>query len=433
MCYSIPGKIISIDKKIATVDYFGETKKAVNEFVGAKPGEFVYVQGGFVIDKVSPKKALRVLADWRDIFFKLKAADARISRLPEDMPRNSKVLGVFNKISGNSIPSWNEIKEILEIKDRRELELLYNTANSVRQRYHQNSCCVHGIIEISNFCERNCFYCGISCLNKDLKRYRMTKKEIMKAVDIAVRKYGFKALVLQSGESGQYSVKELDEIIRGIRKTYGVLVFISFGEMEKKDLKRLYDAGARGLLMRFETSNKELYKRLHPGYDLDERLKCIKDACGLGYLIITGSLVGIPGATVDDVVNDLYLASDLNPEMLSFGPFLPHPDTPLAGAPRPKEDDILKVLALARFIGPKDAKVVVTTGFETLTRSARRKGLMAGASSVMLNVTPVENRKLYSIYPNRAHERETIRRQIDDTIQLLKKLGRAPTDLGMKL
>jgi biotin synthase len=301
----------------------------------------------------------------------------------------------------------------------------------LRHKYHDNSCCVHGIIEISNDCRRNCLYCGISALNKNIQRYRMNKDEILDCAAEAVEKYGFKALVLQSAEDAAYSVEELADIVKTIKQRHAVLIFISFGEIGLDGLKKLYAAGSRGLLMRFETSNPELYAKLHPGYDLQTRIEHLRYAYELGYLIITGSLVGLPGQSADDIINDMALSRQLHAEMLSFGPFIPHPDTALAASPLPKEEAILKVISLARFTAEQNAKILVTTGFETLSDKAREKGLACGASSVMLNATPLKYRPLYAIYPNRAHEQEPIGLQIEQTIALLKSMGRAPTDLSI--
>jgi biotin synthase len=181
------------------------------------------------------------------------------------------------------------------------------------------------------------------------------------------------------------------------------------------------------LLLRFESSNPNIEKRAA------SRIEHLKKAYELGYLIITGGLIGLPGQTVEDQLNDILLAKELHAEMFTFGPFLPHPDTPFAKFPPPTVDQVMKTLAVARIADPKNAKILVTTGFETLDTAAREKGLMAGANSVMLNVTPEKFRKKYSIYPNRAHDNEPIQRQIDTTLNILRNIGRAPTDLGVTL
>jgi len=258
----------------------------------------------------------------------------------------------------------------------------------------------------------------------------MSKEEVLAAARSAVKTHGFKALVLQSGESLGYSLEALVEIVTAIKKELDVLIFISFGEIGFDGLKQLYAAGARGLLLRFETSNAKIYEKLHPGYSLEKRIAEIKHANNLGYLIITGSLVGLPGQTSDDIVADLELAETLNVEMLSMGPFLAHPQTPLAREENPTVKDLMRVLAVARFSLLPHVKILVTTGLETLSLEARREGLLAGANSVMLNVTPLKYRELYEIYPNRAHQHDTMEQQIEDTKGLLASLGRAPTDLS---
>ncbi|MDD5491742.1 MAG: radical SAM protein [bacterium] len=431
MCYAIPGKVEAIDDKFVTVNYFGERKKALNELTGLAVGDYIYAQGGFVIEKISPQEAEDILATWRELFFELQDLDVRLSRVELEKQGMDKELGrILDKVTAEKSLSREEYLYLLDLDDNSSKQLFYKTANFLRQKYHGNACCVHGIIEISNYCGSNCAYCGIADSVTGLQRYRMTGQEIIETAVEAVEKYGFKALVLQSGEDRGYTAGELAGIIKEIKARTAVLVFISFGEMAKKDLQELYQAGARGLLMRFETSNPDLYRKIHPGGELNDRLQVIRDAAGIGYLIVTGGLVGLPGQTKEDILNDLYLARELNSEMLSFGPCIPHPQTPLAQLPLPQEDDILKVLALCRFIDPEKANVVVTTGLETISPDARRKGLLAGANSVMINVTPLEYRKLYSIYPNRAHENETIAKQIAEVVSLLKSIGRAPTDLG---
>jgi len=190
----------------------------------------------------------------------------------------------------------------------------------------------------------------------------------------------------------------------------------------QKGLEKLYAAGARGLLLRFETSDPELYSKLHNGDKLEDRLRDLKTAHEIGYLILTGGLVGLPGQTEESLLNDIMLAKELHAEMYTFGPVLPS---------KTQTDLVLKVLAICRLVDPVNAKIVVTTGFETLDQNAPKLGLLAGANSLMLNVTPLKYRQLYEIYPNRAHAAEEIKTQIRNALDLLYSLGRAPTDLGV--
>lgn len=430
MCYAIPGKIERIEKNIVIVDYFGEKRKALNELAQINVGDYIYAQGGYVVSRISASEAESILAVWKETFFHLQEVDLKLSRLHlGDKNTDKNLLGILDKASQSKELSRDELLCLLELKDQTGLELLFKTANFLRQKYFKNSCCVHGIIEISNYCIQKCRYCGISYYNKELQRYRMTKDEILKSAQIAVQEYGFKSLVLQSGEDPGYSADELADIIKEIKEQFPALIFISFGEIGIGGLEKLYQAGARGLLMRFESSNPKIYEDLHPGQNLESRLTHLRKAYKMGYLIITGGLIGIPGQSEEDILNDIFLAKELRAEMFSFGPFIPHPHTPLAGIKPAQVEKIVKVLALARIIDNAQAKILVTTALETLSSEAAKKGLLAGANSLMLNVTPLTYRQFYSIYPNRAHQSEDIAVQIESTVSLLRSLGRAPTDL----
>ena len=432
MCYAIPGKVIDIKGKKAMLEYFGEKKSALNEFYDLKVGDYIYAQGGFVINILPPKEALEILKTWEETFHDLQKLDLRLSRLALDKQGIDRKLALILDRAAEDLPlKESDLLYLLSLEKDKELNLLFKVANFLRQKHLGNSCCVHGIIEFSNYCTQGCHYCGISNHNRDLKRFRMSKEEIFLAAKEAVEKYGFKALVLQSGEDPAYSIDDLCEIIKEIKGQLSVLIFISFGEVGIEGLKKLYAAGARGLLLRFETGNPELYAKLHPGRKLQTRLDHLKEADKLGYLIITGALIGLPGQTNEDILNDILLTKELKSEMYTFGPFLPHPNTPLGSCPPPLAKDVLKTLAVARIADARNAKIVVATGFETLHPKAREDGLMAGANSVMINTTPDKLKTNYEIYPNRAHSNDSLQTQIDDTLNLLKGLGRAPTDLGI--
>jgi biotin synthase len=391
MCYAIPGKITEISGRTATVDYFGEPKKAYTDLLEVKIGDYAYAQGGFLIQKLSDQEAQDILADWRELFFKLQETDKKITASPQT---------------------------------------LYERANAVRQKHQGNSCCVHGILEFSNYCAQNCLYCGIRRDNKALSRYRMDIPEILDAVDNAV-KLGFKALVLQSGEDFYYDKNKLKLIIKEIRNRHPVLLFISIGERDIEIYKSLYDLGARGVLIRFETANPEIYCKIKPDSDMGKRLDLIKQLRKIGYLIVTGFLIGLPGEKKGDILKNIKLTSTLGAEMFSFGPFIPHPQTPLSNSDKPNLISMYKTIARARLMDP-EAKILVTTALETLDKNnAARQALLAGANSVMINVTPVKYRKLYDIYPQRFGIDLDTQEHVNKVIELLQSLGRAPTDLSV--
>lgn len=431
MCYAIPGRVKETRGKQVLVDYFGEEKKAINEFYDIAVGDYICAQGGFVIKKVKEDEAREVLSAWQELFFELQDVDLRLSRLDLKEGGDKKLRLILDKALENIPLKKDELLYLLDLDSQQSCRLFYKSANFLRRKYHKNSCCIHGIIEISNHCRQQCNYCGISTHNKDLLRYRMTQEEIIETAVEAVERYGFQALVLQSGEDPGYSVEELAITIRKIKEKVPVLICISFGEVGLEGLEKLYHAGARALLMRFESSNPDIYARLHPGRKLETRLEHIRKAHLLGYLIMTGALIGLPGQSNEDIINDIYLAKELGAEMYSFGPFLPHPKTPLVNLSPPGEGLVLKTLALARLIDPERAKILVTTALETLESTTRKRGLLSGANSLMLNVTPVKYRKLYAIYPDKAYSEEPVNTQIEEAISLLKSLGRAPTDLGV--
>jgi biotin synthase len=392
MCYAIPGKIISIDNNIVTMDYFGERKRARNDFYQLLAGDYVYAQGGFIIQKITEKEALPVLEAWKELFVKLREVDFNLSREPRS---------------------------------------LFDRANSLRQKHHGNSCCVHGIIEFSNQCRSNCLYCGIRKDNKEIVRYRMSPDEIIAAAEEAVNTHKFKALVLQSGEDPWYDEEKLSYIVTNIRKKAACLIVLSIGEREIGLYKKLYRLGARGILLRFETANEGIYEKMRPGRKLKNRLDLIKGLHDISYLVMTGFLIGLPGQTKEDIQNDIELTKSLGADMFSFGPFIPHPATPLAAVPLVSSETVLEAIAAARIAAPQ-AQILVNTSFETLDRkNAVRMGLMAGANSLMINVTPERYKKLYEIYPNRAGIDLATAERINSVIALLRSIGRAPTDLGL--
>ncbi|MFH1654191.1 MAG: radical SAM protein [Pseudomonadota bacterium] len=391
MCYSIPGKVVEIKNNIVSIEYFDSVKRARNDFEKLELGDYVYAQGGFVISKITAKEALKILEVWKELFKELDKQDLQLSQ------------------TGSTLTS---------------------KANHIRHKTIGNSCCVHGILEISNFCRNNCHYCGIRKDNKSIERYRMSDEKILASVDRAANEFGFKALVLQSGEDPDLINDVFADLIATIRNRFPVLIFLSIGEFPLKLYQKFYKAGARGVLLRFETSNPNIYAKSRPGFKLETRLKLISELKRIGYALITGSILGLPDASVEDHLNDIKCALSLNPEMYSFGPLIPAPTTPFENTKSPNPEMIIEHLARTRMM-KEDSNIVVTTALETLDPKARKKALLSGANSLMLNVTPEKYKKLYSIYPKKYGYDKDLKIQIDETINLLHELGRAPTDLSL--
>jgi biotin synthase len=429
MCYAIPGVVTEISGRNAVISYFGETRAALCELPNLQLGDYVYAQGGYVIEKVDPDFAREMLDTWKDLFAVLQERDDVLSARPVPEPRDRPLQDILDKAGSGLQISREDILYLLTIEEPERLERLYRTANAVRHLHHRNSCCVHGILEISNYCSSDCLYCGLAVNSTLTRRYRMTRDEILEAAKEAIEGFGFKSLVLQSGEDPEYTPAFLAEVVAEIKRRHGVFICVSFGEVGLEGLDQLYAAGARALLMRFETSDPKLYAQLHPGSTLDSRLSHLRHALKTGWLTMTGGLIGLPGQTVESLADDVMLAGELNAEMFSFGPVLAshrrHEQVSVT------ETQMLRLLAAARLAAPPQAKVLVTTAFETLSPHARERGLLAGASSVMLNVTPLRYRADYAIYEGRAHASETVADQTRAIIQLLDRLGRAPSDLGI--
>ncbi len=450
MCYAIPAQIVEIQDRIGILDYFGEKRKVLVEFIDVEIGDYVYAQGGIAVNKISPTEAKKILDTWKEAFFSLKKIDKEISNVKFPSPFHiessestvieqsqetsanrkppSVVLKILQKINRNKELLREDLLFLMNIIDKEELKLLYTMANNLRHRERSNACCVHGIIEFSNYCNNNCFYCGIR-KERNIKRYRMTIKEIIDIASHAVDKLGFKALVLQSGEDDWYDEDRLLEIVKEITKL-GVLIILSIGERDKKLYQHLFDAGARGALLRFETSNKKIFNEMRPNTNLDKRLDLIRYLKKTGYITATGFIIGLPNEEPEDVINNIVLTKSLKPDMYSFGPLIPTRKTPLESHGPISKNAALKAIALTRFMDRK-ATILITTALETLALEAKREGLLCGANSLMINITPHKYKKLYSIYDHRAGLDIEVTRSIKETIDLLYELGRAPVDLGV--
>lgn len=448
MCYAIPAQVVEIRQPIGIVDYFGEKRKVLINFLDLEIGDYIYAQGGIAVTKISPPEAREVLNTWKEAFFSLKKIDAEISkvdlsdslsRYPREPAFNRNksaagslnpspaVLKILQKINRKEKITFNEFLFLLKIKKREELKLLYNLANNIRQKEISNACCVHGIIEFSNYCKRSCWYCGIR-KERRIKRYRMENKEIIDLATHAVKKLGFKALVLQSGEDDDYNQASLLSLVKEIKKL-GVLIILSIGEREKSVYQHLFEAGARGVLLRFETSNKNLFQKMRPHSCWNTRLQLIRELKKIGYIVASGFIIGLPGERDEDLLNNILLTHSLKPDMYSFGPFIPARETPLENHRPGIKDKILKAIALTRFLERKGT-ILITTALETLAREAKREGLLCGGNSLMINITPPKYKKLYAIYNQRAGRGITTVRSIRATIDLLYSLGRAPVDIG---
>lgn len=307
-----------------------------------------------------------------------------------------------------------EILEWLREDDPRALARLERAADRLRREHVGDEVHLRGLIEFSNHCDRSCAYCGLRAGNRGLKRYRMSQDEIV-ACALHASRLGYGTVVLQSGEDHGFTVDWMAEVIRGIKSRTGLAVTLSLGERADRELLAWRQAGADRYLLRFETSNRSLYERIHPaqpGQDRD-RLAMLRGLRQMGYEVGSGVMVGIPGQTYEDLATDIELFRELDLDMIGVGPFIPHPRTPL-GRPvpawlAPSDQQVpgdvamtCKVIALARLVCP-DANIPSTTALATLARSAGREpGLAWGANVIMPNLTPPRYRLRYDVYPGKA-------------------------------
>jgi len=297
---------------------------------------------------------------------------------------------------------------------------LFKDADNVRSRYVGNDVHLRGLIEFSNYCSQNCLYCGLRLGNKAVKRYRMSLDEIYETVKKAAG-LGLKTVVLQSGEDRYYTVKQLCGLVARI-KTLGLAVTLSVGELTYSQYKQLRAAGADRYLLRFETSDPELYAFLRPGKSLSGRLRCLAWLGKLGYQVGSGAMVGLPGQTAGSIADDIVLYKKLDLDMIGIGPFIAHPHTPLAGAAGGSLGLVLKAVALTRIL-TKDTNIPATTAVGTVDSKGRQKALACGANVLMPNMTPAKYRKYYEIYPDKICISE-------DSIKCTSCVGRMIRSMG---
>lgn len=307
-----------------------------------------------------------------------------------------KLLELIKKAEREHDLTKDEIVTLL--KDDSINEEVFKAADRVRNKYVGDEVHLRGLIEFSNICKRNCLYCGLRAGNKNIKRYRLTEAEI---IDFAKKaaSYGYKTVVLQSGEDDYFTVDKMKDIISEIKKL-DMAVTISIGEKTYEEYEEYKKAGADRYLLRIETSDKKLYEDMDPGMSHEERKRCLRDIKKLGYETGSGCLVGLPGQTIESIADDILFFREIQADMIGIGPFIPNDDTPLKGSKVGDFTLSLKVMAITRLI-LVDINIPATTAMETLNPNGRVMALQCGANVVMPNVTEGEYRKLYALYPGK--------------------------------
>ncbi|MBP2033606.1 biotin synthase [Clostridium algifaecis] len=322
-------------------------------------------------------------------------------------------------------------KELVSIfKDSSIDKELFKAADRVRKKYMGDEVHLRGIIEFSNICKRDCLYCGLRKSNSNIKRYRLMPNEIIELARKAVR-YGYKSIVLQSGEDSYYTVDILTYIITNIKKL-GVAVTISLGEKTFNEYKAYKEAGADRYLIRIETTDKKLYEELDPGMTHAERKRCLRNLKSLGYEVGTGNLVGLPNQTIESIADDILFFKKIDADMIGLGPFIANKDTPLKDFKSDNFELSIKVMALIRLLLP-NSNIPATTAMESLNRNGRIIALSSGANVVMPNITEGEYRKLYAIYPGKICVNETPNKCWNCISRKINSIGRTVSkELGSR-
>lgn len=307
------------------------------------------------------------------------------------------VKNIIDKLYKFNNASRDELIFLLDNLNQEDKTYLIQKSHETRMKTYGDKVYMRGLIEFTNFCKKNCVYCGIRRSNTEADRYRLTKEDIMECVDIGDR-LGYKTYVLQGGEDDYFTDEVMIEIIRMIKEKYpNNAITLSLGERSYESYKKMFEAGADRYLLRHETATKELYDELHPGSSFEERRQCLKNLKEIGYQVGAGFMVGLPKQTNKDLVNDLLFVKELEPHMCGIGPFIPHKDTPLKNNKAGTLEKTTTMLALVRLLLP-NVLLPSTTALGSIDSTGREKGIKAGGNVVMPNLSPTSVREKYSLY-----------------------------------
>lgn len=314
---------------------------------------------------------------------------------------NEEIKSTINKVKQSRNISLEQLKLLLEINDDEGARFIREEAVKVCQKTYGNQVFIRGLIEFTNFCKNDCYYCGIRRSNSQADRYRLTKEQML---DCCASGYelGFRTFVLQGGEDGYFTDDKICDLVSAIKEKYpDCAVTLSIGEKSKESYKRYFDAGADRYLLRHETADEAHYKKLHPEeMSLAHRKQCLWDLKEIGYQVGCGFMVGSPGQTVETLYEDLQFIRELQPHMVGIGPFISQKDTPFADKASGTMEQTLKLLAIIRLIHPH-VLLPATTALGTIHPKGRELGILSGANVVMPNLSPVNVREKYKLYDNK--------------------------------
>lgn len=308
---------------------------------------------------------------------------------------------IIDKLDHENNLSKEELITLLSGFTQEDSKYLFEKSRAAADRVYGNKIYVRGLIEFSNYCKNNCYYCGIRRDNLHADRYRLSKDEILSCCANGYE-LGFRTFVLQSGEDPWYTDEKLVDIISAIREKYeDCAITLSIGEKSYEQYAMYKKAGADRYLLRHETANEEHYAKLHPKeLSCKNRKRCLTYLKELGYQVGAGFMVGSPYQSIENIAEDLLFLKELQPEMVGLGPFIPHKETPFAQFASGRLELTLFLIGIVRLLLP-NALIPATTALGTIHPQGRELGVLAGANVVMPNLSPVAVRKKYMLYDNK--------------------------------
>lgn len=307
------------------------------------------------------------------------------------------MIDLVEKLYTNNSLRKHELIQLLRDIEAPTRNHLIKKAHATRMHRYGDLVYMRGLIEFTNYCHQNCQYCGIRSGNPRAERYRLSLDEILDSCRIG-SELGFRTFVLQGGEDLYYNDERIVEILERIKEQYPEsAITLSIGEKSRESYQKFYNAGADRYLLRHETASRHLYERIHPDMTLDNRIKCLQNLKEIGFQVGTGFLVGLPGQTLEDYVEDLIFLQELEPHMVGIGPFIPHQHTPMSHEQGGSLTDVITLLAIIRLLLP-DVLLPATTALGSIDPIGREKGLKAGANVVMPNLSPTTARAKYALY-----------------------------------
>lgn len=320
------------------------------------------------------------------------------------------------------LPINPDIDLLTSLLEQEDFSEIFALADQVRFQYKGDDVQVRAILEFSNYCRRQCRYCGLNSRNLNCRRFRMEPEEMVQTAHEAYEA-GYRTIVLQSGEDPWYTPEILGKIVREIKKD-PIAVTVSCGEMDKGAYARLKACGADRYLIKHETADEAIYASLHPCGTLKNRVQCLKDLKSLGFETGSGFMIGLPGQTARTIARDLLLLREIPCDMAGIGPFIPHPDTELKDLPPGSIEMTKRAVALARLLLP-ECNLPATTSLGVLDATEKNHIFSCGANVIMRKITPTRYKQLYEIYPAQFGETNIVQ-QRKELEQQIRSLGRNP-------